>query len=140
MGHLDVRCAVNMLEEILPAYNYKPVESDRVMLRWAWQNAVHRVKEFCNIRSIPDDLYMEIAKMAIGDFLKSKKSMGQLNFDSDAEGGIRFPHRVTQFTEGDTSLSMTPSGKNDEANFDDMVDKMSRGNPWVLEHHRRLHW
>lgn len=132
--------AVEMLEGLLPAYAYTPGDGDGPILRFAWQRAENRVRAFCNIQSIPDDLYMEVATMAIGEFFKIKKSTGQLNFETGGDGGLTFPHLVTQFTEGDTSLSMTPSGKNDEANFDRMIEDMARGNPWVLEHHRRLHW
>ena len=140
MKRTDIKDAESMLMELLPAYGYEPVESDKIMLRNAWALAEFRVLSFCNIDSIPDELQLEVANMAVGSFLKAKKASGQLYIENDGEGGLRFPHKVTQFTEGDTSMSFTPSGKDDEAVFNKMADDLERGHLWILEHYRRLHW
>ena len=136
---MDMKKAVAMLKELLPAYGYQATSKDDVMLRMAWQKARVRVENFCNIKEIPDELQLEVANMAIGEFLYTKKSIGALD-ETVAEGTLKFPSKVTQFTEGDTSMSMTASGKNDETLFEDMIDNMRKGNIWVLEHYRRLHW
>lgn len=140
MERTDINAAVSRLKELLPAYGYEPVKGDDIMLRNAWARTEIRVLSFCNIDSLPDELTLEVANMAIGAFLRAKKATGQLYIEGDGQGGIVFPHKVTQFTEGDTSMSFTPSGKNDEAVFEKMVNELERGSMWVLEHYRRLHW
>lgn len=140
MPTLEINNAVDMLKELLPAYGYQPIPSDDIMLRMAWQKAQIRVRDFCNIETIPDELQLEVANMAIGEFLYAKKATGKLNVEGDGNGGLVFPHKVTQFTEGDTSLTLTSSGKNNEALFENLINKLRRGDLWVLEHYRRLHW
>lgn len=140
---IGITDAVTMLKELLPAYGYKAVETDNIMLRMAWQKALIRVKSFCNIDSVPDELQLEVANMAIGEFFHAKKACGELtigNGGDDGDNVFAKLGRVTQFTEGDTSISLNPAGLNDEALFEGMIERMRRGDLYILEHFRRLHW
>lgn len=125
----------------LPAYGFKPVEErDRVMVRSCIDTVISKLKSFTNCPVLPEKLKPEAIKMVCGEFLYRKKVTGQLTVEGENGTGISFPHRVTQWSEGDTSVSFTAAGKNDEANFDAYIDKLRRGDPWVLEHFRQLDW
>lgn len=125
----------------LPGYGYKfDEEQDRIMARSCIDTVISRVKSFTNCRVLSEKLRPELIKMACGEFLYRKKITGQLSNEANGANGIAFPHRVTQWSEGDTSVSLTAAGKNDEANFDAYIDKLRRGDPWVLEHFRQLDW
>lgn len=127
----------DMVRDYLPAYGYTPTEDDKIMIQHALERAIERALAFTNQKKLPDGLKYEVIQMAVGEFLFLKKSIGGLR---DGEGGIKFPTVIKQFTEGDTNVSANDQGKNDEANFEKMIDDMRFGNPWILEHYRRLHW
>lgn len=128
----------------LPAYGYTPNEgTDRIMVRSCIDVVISRLKSFTNCPKLSEKLKPEAIKMVCGEFLYRKKITGQLygsSSDGNAGGGLNFPGRVTQWSEGDTSVSLTAAGKNDEADFIAFLDKMRHGDPWVLEHFRRLDW
>lgn len=128
---------VNTVRLQLPAYGYTPDEGDEVMIKSALQTSIQRAMTLTNQKKMPDGLKYEVLKMAIGEFLFIKKVTGGLE---DGSHGIKFKARITQFTEGDTNVSATDRGKNDEQNFEDWLDRMRFGDPWVLEHYRKLHW
>lgn len=121
----------------LPAYGYTPDDNDRVMIKSALQTSIHRALTLTNQKKLPDGLKYEVLKMAIGEFLFLKKITGGLE---DGSHGIKFKARITQFTEGDTNVSATDKGKNDEAIFEDWLNRMRYGDPWVFEHYRILPW
>ena len=125
--------------EYLPAFGYtvRDERQDTIMMRHALERAIERALTFCNQKKIPKGLEYEIINMAVGEFLYIKKITGGLR---DPECGIEFPDVIKQFTEGDTNVSANAASKNDEANFEKMIDDMRHGDPYVLEHYRRLHW
>lgn len=120
--------------EILPAFGYTPTDKDTPLIRLSIQRALIHVRSFCNIDKIPDDLMPEVLRMSCGEFLHSKLMTGDLG-----DGGIVFPDRVSQITEGDTSVSLAGAGT-EANNFAQLVDEMRHGDPYVLEHNRRVHW
>lgn len=128
---------VQRVKEELPAYSYQPDERDDIMIRHAIDRVTRRALAFTNQTTLPIGLREEIISMAVGEFLFLKKTTGGLR---DGDRGIQFPNVIKQFTEGDTNVSANAQGKNDEALFEDMINKMRFGDPYVLEHYRRLHW
>lgn len=128
---------VQTIKEELPAFSYQPDERDDIMIRHAIDRVTRRVLAFTNQTTLPIGLREEIISMAVGEFLFLKKTTGGLR---DGDKGIVFPNVIKQFTEGDTNVSANAQGKNDEANFENMIDKMRFGDPYILEHYRRLHW
>lgn len=119
---------------LLPSFGYTRTEKDTGLLKLAIDTVVERVKAYTNQRQIPDGLIPEMLMMIIGEFLYIKKQFGGLD-----EGGITFPTRITQYTEGDTSISFGKTDKT-ESDFDDTLNYMRYGNPSVIEHYRRIHW
>lgn len=112
-------------------------EKDMVMARSCLDVTISRIKSFTNCPTLSEKIRPELLRMACGEFLYRKKITGQLN---NPESGINFPHRVTQWSEGDTSISLTAAGKTEEADFTAYLDKIRKGDPWVLEHFRQLDW
>lgn len=128
---------VDTLKLHLPSFGYTPTDDEDIMLQNALELSIHRALAFTNQCKLPEGLKYEVLNMAIGEFLYMKKITGGLE---DGSHGIKFRPRITQFTEGDTNISATDKGKNDESNFEQWLDRMRFGTPWVLEHYRRLHW
>lgn len=121
----------------LPAYGYQKQDGDDLFMRHAIERVMMRIRTYTNQPCVPKELKLEAINMAIGEFLFIKKSTGHL---LDGENGIVFPNVIKQFTEGDTNVSANAKGKDDEANFNKWVDQLRMGDPFVLEHFRRLHW
>lgn len=120
--------------ELLPSFGYKYTTKDSALLRLCISTIIERLKAYTNQREIPDGLYFELYKMVIGEFFYNKKQFGGLE-----DGGISFPSKISQYTEGDTSISFSKVDKA-ENDFDAAVNEMRFGNPSVIEHYRRLHW
>ncbi len=127
---------VQSVREYLLAYGYTPKDSDNIIIRHAIERVIVRLHAYTNQTVLPLELKYEAINMAIGEFLFIKKSTGNL----DSEDGIGFKNIVRQFTEGDTNLSANMAGKDDETIFNEWVNKQRHGNPYILEHYRRLHW
>lgn len=127
---------VQSVRDYLPAFGYTPKDSDNIIIRHAIERVLLRIKAYTNQVTIPKELKYEAINMAIGEFLFIKKTTGNL----DKEDGIGFRDIVRQFTEGDTNLSANMAGKDDETIFNEWVDKTRHGDPYILEHYRRLHW
>lgn len=125
---------VEDVKSVLPSYRYNPIPSDNIIIQRCLERTIFHTKSFCNIKKIPKELEPEVVRMACGEFLYEKKKSGGL-----ADGGIEFPKRLAQVTEGDTSLSFTGAGKED-TDFDDFIDDLRRGDIHILEHFRRVHW
>lgn len=128
---------VDTIYRHLPSYGYTPTDKDRLMIQNALEISIHRALSFTNQKKMPKGLEYEVVNMAVAEFLYMKKITGGLD---DGENGIGFKAHITQFTEGDTNLSAADKGKNNESNFEDWVGHARFGNPYVLEHFRRLHW
>lgn len=120
--------------ELLPSFGYKHFDKDNGLLKLAIETVIERVKAYTNQKMIPDGLLPEMQMMIVGEFLYLKKQFGGLD-----EGGISFPARITQYTEGDTSISFGKTDKT-ESDFDRALDYMRYGNPSVIEHYRKIHW
>lgn len=128
---------IDTIKMRLRAYGYESDDRDNLMVQSALETAIHRALSLTNQRKMPRGLEFEVVRMAVGEFLYMKKMTGGLE---DGSHGISFKPRITQFTEGDTNISATDKGKNDESNFERWLEGMRMGDPSVLEHFRRIHW
>lgn len=123
------------IKEQLPLYGYTPTEKDSPLIRQCTEHVILRVKSYINHNRIYPELESEVIRMCVGEFLYQKKRSP----DGLQDGGIVFPKRLAQITEGDTSLSYTRSDL-EESNFDDMINEMRYGDYFILEHFRKVHW
>ena len=122
------------VKKLLPSFGYTPSEKDNTVLQLAVDRITVRIKAYTHLTSIPLELEPEMLTMMVGEFLYMKKNLGGLE-----DGGIKFPSRVSQVTEGDTSISISNVGKVEE-DFDNMIDGLRKGDPRILDHWRALHW
>lgn len=132
-----MRLDVEIVKELLPSYGYTPKTEDNALIAFVADRAVRRVEDYLNRKDIPQHLDGEIIRIAIGEFLYTKKLAGGLDPDNM---DLKFPSKITQLTEGDTSTSITMGGKNDEERYNDLLDEMRRIDPYIFEHYRKVHW
>lgn len=129
---------VQSVRDILPAFGYEDVTSnDEILIRHAIERVILRLKAYTNQTVLPKGLKYEAINMSVAEFLFIKKQSGNLQ---DGEHGITFPNVIKQFTEGDTNVSANMAGKDDEAMFNNWIEKQRHGDPVIIEHYRRLHW
>lgn len=112
-------------------YTYDP-EKDHGMLEFCMNASANVVKHRINRDEIPDGLEYVYIDMVCGEFLKLKKSCGQLiNF--------QFERIVESVKEGDTQVTfqkdMTP-----EQQFDAMLVQLTMGHEEDFIRYRRLVW
>lgn len=127
---------VEVVKALLPTFGYEPTDKDTTSIMIALDRVVRRLEDYLNRKDFPPHVVDEAYRMAVAEFLITKK----LSPNQDEENPFRFPDKITQLTEGDTSVSMTMSGKNDEADFLNELQDMRRGDPYILEHYRKVHW
>lgn len=129
-----MKIKVEDVKRLLPSYGYTPSSEDETLIRLSIDTVKHRVLSFINNHFIYPELRTEVLRMCIGEFLYQKKCIGGLD-----EGGLSFPDRISQVTEGDTSVSFAKTEREEQV-FEDMVEKMRWGDYRVLEHFRKVHW
>lgn len=86
---------------------------------------------FCNINTIPLELYNTAVDMCCGSFLKIKNSMDELE-DYNLKGAL------SGITEGDISVSYT-NGISRDVLFDELIKRLSNKDS-QLAGFRRLKW
>lgn len=122
------------IKERLASFGYECVDSDDFVIRYMIGKVEQEIKHFCNIAEVPACLeYVWIDKVC-GEFLNSKKSMGQLT-------SIKFEPLMSSIRDGDTTVEFNNSYESDpEAFFKTFVTKLIDGHNEELIAHRRLHW
>lgn len=90
-------------------------ETDTPMIQYGIEFIGLKIKNFCNIEEIPEELDYEWANAVCADFLRMKLSTGSLENVS----GI-----VKSITEGDTTVSYSESGT-PESQLLECISRMS---------------
>lgn len=124
-----------MIEQVkarLASLGYEVVEADDFGIQFAVQKAEQYIKHFCNINEVPDCLSHVLIDKAAGDFLLTKKSLGQLS-------SIQIEPIVKKIQEGDATVEYAATVDR-EATFNAFLDKMVHGQDSELIAHRKLRW
>lgn len=121
-------------KRLLEALGYELKVDDDVLLDFCVSFAQNRIKAECNISTIPEELNETASRIAAGEFLSTRKSMGMLdglNIDLNSA--------VSQLKLGDTSVSFgnTPSA---EQRLDIMISALRDNNYPELLAYRRMAW
>jgi len=90
-----------MLEDVkarLASFGYTVTEADAWILDFIIQKVENHIKNDCNVDAVPEGLHNIAVDMAVGEFLLSKKSTGQLT-------GFDLSTAVKQIQEGDTNIT-----------------------------------
>lgn len=124
-----------MLEEVktrLDTLGYATVDGDDIAIKFAVDKTQVHVKHFCNINEIPECLNAVMVDMAAGDFLYSKKAMGQLTV-------MQIDQIVKKIQDGDTTVEYATT-TDPEAIFNSYLNKLIDGHYDDLIAHRKLRW
>lgn len=123
--------------KLLESFGYTLQDGDDWLLGFCIQKVENSIKNECNVSSVPYGLKKVASQMVVGEFLFSKKGIGQLqglNIDIDAA--------VKQIQEGDTSVtfafgdgSMTP-----EKRLDLLIAFLMQNGKSQFVRYRRLKW
>ena len=124
--------------QLLETLGYTLQTGDDWLLGFSIQSVEARIKNACNVSSVPDGLKKSAVKMAVGEFLNSKKGMGALDGFS-----LNIEPMVKQIKEGDTDISyavgtglaMTP-----EQQLDSYIKLLMNDGVGQFASYRRVAW
>lgn len=116
----------------LQSLGYTPTQNDTWLINLMIRKVQNYIKDFCNIRAIPQGLRETAIDMVCGEFLIGKKAMGQLP-------DMTFEAVVKSITEGDTTVQFADS-TSAEQQFDMLMAQMTTPNKAQLLRHRKLVW
>lgn len=111
---------------------YTPDPADEFMIQFIAEKAITQVKGECNTDTVPDELTNRVVDNIVGEFLLSKKNLGQLVLDD-----IDFTDSVKSIQEGDTNVTMQ-----DGSSPADMLDCLlsSLMKPIDFADYRKVRW
>lgn len=121
-------------KERLKQLSYTWKAPDEALLSQCCEKAASYVKNECNTEEVPEGLLCVMIDIAVGEFLKVKKT-----FSPEDLSGLDFSAVVTQIKEGDTDVSFS-EGKSTEQRLDEFISYLlSYGTP-QFSCYRRLRW
>lgn len=112
-------------------YAYNP-ETDANLLEFTTDAVENRIKNRVNDTTVPAELQEIEMDMICGEFLKLKKSLGQLT-------EYNFQQIVESIKEGDTTITFQ-TGMSPEQKFDSLIDSMINGHKEDFVRYRKLVW
>ena len=120
----------------LKALGYKADDKDKRNVDYNIKKAEAYLKNNLNREDVPEELNYTLVDIAAGLFLSDKKSSGQLN----AENGFDFSPEIKSVTEGDVTVSYMGNSKPLEAQFDTLIQTLTRPKESQIGRFRRLLW
>lgn len=119
---------------MLAAFNVVGVASDP-SLDFVIANVQWRIKNLTNRTAVPDGLENMLVQMAVGEYLKMKKDMGQLE-DFDLNAAIK------QIQEGDTNITFAigDGSQTPEQRLNSLIDFLINGRIGEIYRYRRIVW
>ena len=129
------------LEEVkkrLESFGYKTSESDDFALNFVISKIDEYIKNFCNIKEIPEEINYAFIDMVCSEFLLEKKSSGSLNLsDLDFSSPA-----IKSISEGDTSVTYAfgDGTMTNEQKLDVLVNYLADNFRKELYRFRRFVW
>ena len=121
----------------LEGFGYEVKAEDFPALKFALGKVENTIKNDCNLSEVPEGLFYIAVDMAVGEFLKMKKT-----FAADDLAGIDLSAAVKQLQIGDTSTtfaagdgSLTP-----EQRLDELIDRLLSYGRGELACYRKIRW
>ncbi|MDB0519979.1 hypothetical protein C4R87_19350 [Clostridioides difficile] len=106
---------IDDIEKRLESFGYTLKDGDKWLIDFVREKIENIIKLDCNIKTIPIELKGIEIDMIVGEFLFTKKNMGQLDIES-----LNFEAVEKSISEGDTkvdfAISQTP-----EQRFDSLI-------------------
>lgn len=116
----------------LKSLGYEIEGNDFIALDFVMKKVGQHIKHFCNISEIPACLEPVFVDMCCGEFLQSKKSLGQLS-------AMQIEPIVKKIQDGDTNVEYAAT-VDAEAVFNKYIDNLINGHTESLLAHRKLVW
>lgn len=125
----------NVVERLI-TLGYDINEGDVITLNFIIESVEQYIKNFCNIKEIPEELYSVAVDMAAGKLLKAKQATGVkvcANIDFDKEN-------IKSISEGDVSITYNSDNSNSKVNkYNKLIDSLCNRDRELLAF-RRLRW
>ena len=123
---------VDDIDKRLQSLSYVLQEGEDWAVNFVIQSVTNTIKNNCNTTEIPDGLYNVAINMCVGEFLATKKVLGQLT-DDQMESVIK------TIEEGDTKITYADE-KSLSTLFDTFTNNLRAGNASEFTRYRRLLW
>lgn len=95
----------------------EPNNADEMIINFCIDKVTNHIKNQTNLNEIPEGLIEIAVDMVVGDFLYTKKSMGQLNIET-----LDFDLIAKQVQDGDTNVTFAVEAKSTpEAQFNSFI-------------------
>lgn len=116
------------------SYGYECKDGDDVTISLLVSKCEQYIKHYCNISEVPECLDYVLLDMVCGEFLQTKKALGQLSC-------IEIENLVQAIRAGDTTVEYN-NNYNYDGNtlFSKFVEQLTTGHETELARHRRLVW
>lgn len=107
--------------------------SDLLAIDFCIQKVENHIKSYCNIAYIPDELIEIVVDRVCGEFLFSKKQIGQL------DNTFNFEAAVKSVQAGDTNVSFDTT-QSPENRFDALLNYLQSRGEGDLICYRKIKW
>lgn len=119
----------------LGSFGYDFKDGDAAILDFAVNKAVNFIKNDCNISDIPEGLFEIAVDMAVGEFLRSKKTFAPQDI-----AGLDLSAAVKQIQVGDTSTTFGDGSLTAEQRLDALINRLTTYGLGELSCYRRICW
>ena len=123
---------VDDIDKRLQSLSYTLQKNDSWAVNFTIQSVFNTIKNNCNTTTIPEGLYNIAVNMVCGEFLATKKVLGQLS-DTQMQSVIK------SIEEGDTKITYA-NEKSLNTLFDTLMNNLRAGNASEFIRYRRLKW
>ncbi|HBF1530017.1 TPA: hypothetical protein LTV88_001015 [Clostridioides difficile] len=109
---------IDDIEKRLESFEYTLKDGDKWLIDFVKEKIENIIKLDCNIKTIPIELKEIEVDMIVGEFLFTKKNMGQLDIES-----LNFEAVEKSISEGDTKIDFAigSGSQTPEQRFDSLV-------------------
>lgn len=132
---------LEMVKERLHSFGYELKDGDEAALTFCIQKVEQTIKNDCSVPAVPDELLYIAADMAIGEFLRWKKTFFP---DDISESGFDIGGAVKQIQLGDANVTFAVSqnegSMTDEQRLDSFIDYLLTYGRDQFSCFRRLRW
>lgn len=125
------------VKERLKMLGYKIKKEDEMLLTFSIHKAEDTIINDCNVSQIPEGLTSVAVDMAVGEFLKAKKT-----FSPNDIGGLDLDYAVKQIQTGDTSVTFASgeSSLTPEQRLDSLINYLLTYGKKQFACFRKLRW
>ncbi|MCW0602320.1 hypothetical protein OKR38_12320 [Clostridioides difficile] len=125
---------IDDIEKRLESFEYILKDGDKWLIGFVKEKIENIIKLDCNINEIPKELKNIEVDMIVGEFLFTKKNMGQLNIEN-----LNFEAVEKSISEGDTKVDFAIS-KTPEQRFDTLIAYLTTSGKNKILTFRCLRW